>query len=160
TNFIGFGDWELVGFTNYIAVFSDPAILSGYTFTFGFAIVTVILGNVIAFLLAVALTSRIRLKTPLRAIFVIPMVISGIVIAFVFKFLFSNSVPAFGSAAGIGWLSESILANENLAWLGVVIVSTWQSIPGALLIYIAGLLSIPGEVYEAADIDGASAWVR
>jgi raffinose/stachyose/melibiose transport system permease protein len=160
TNFIGFGDWELVGFTNYIAVFSDPAVLSSYLFTFGFAFVTVILVNAIAFLLAVALTSRIRLKTPLRAIFVIPMVISGIVIAFVFKFLFSNSLPAFGAGTGIGWLQESILANENLAWIGVVIVTAWQSIPSALLIYIAGLLSIPGEVYEAADIDGANAWVR
>jgi raffinose/stachyose/melibiose transport system permease protein len=160
TNFIGFGDWQLVGFTNYIAVFSDPAILSSYLFTFGFAIVTVVLVNVIAFLLAVALTSRIRLKTPLRAVFVIPMVISGIVIAFVFKYLFANSLPALGSATGIGWLQESILANEDLAWTGIVIVSVWQSIPGALLIYIAGLLSIPGEVYEAADIDGASAWVR
>lgn len=160
TNFIGFGDWQLVGFTNYIAVFSDPAILASYLFTFGFAVVTVLIVNVIAFLLAVALTSRIRLKTPLRAIFVIPMVISGIVIAFVFKYLFANSLPALGAATGIGWLQESILANENLAWLGIVIVSAWQSVPGALLIYIAGLLSIPGEVYEAADIDGASAWVR
>ena len=160
TNFIGFGDWELVGLTNYIAVFSDPAILSSYLFTFGFALVTVIIVNVIAFLLAVALTSRIRLKAPLRAIFVIPMVISGIVIAFVFKYLFANSLPALGAVTGIPWLQESILANENLAWLAIVIVTAWQSIPGALLIYIAGLLSIPGEVYEAADIDGASAWVR
>ncbi|MBG6240241.1 raffinose/stachyose/melibiose transport system permease protein [Mycetocola sp. CAN_C7] len=160
TNFIGFGDWELVGFTNYIAVFSDPAILSSYLFTFGFSIVTVLIVNAIAFLLAVALTSRIRLKAPLRAIFVIPMVISGIVIAFVFKYLFSNSLPALGAATGIPWLQESILANENLAWIGIVIVTAWQSIPGALLIYIAGLLSIPGEVYEAADIDGASTWVR
>lgn len=160
TNFIGFGDWELVGLTNYIAVFSDPAILSSYLFTFGFALVTVLVVNVIAFLLAVALTSRIRLKTGLRAIFVIPMVIAGIVIAFVFKYLFSNSLPALGAATGIPWLQESILANESTAWLGIVVVSAWQSIPSALLIYIAGLLSIPGEVYEAADIDGASAWVR
>ena len=160
TNFIGFGDWELVGLTNYIAIFSDPAILSSYLFTFGFALVTVIVVNIIAFLLAVALTSRIRLKAPLRAIFVIPMVISAIVIAFVFKYLFSNSLPALGAAAGIPWLQESILANEDLAWVAIVIVTAWQSIPSALLIYIAGLLSIPGEVYEAADIDGASAWVR
>ena len=98
TNFIGFGDWEFIGLTNYIAVFSDPAILSSYLFTFGFAIVTVLLVNVIAFLLAIGLTSRIRLKTGLRAVFVIPMVISGIVIAFVFNFLFSNSLPALGSS--------------------------------------------------------------
>jgi raffinose/stachyose/melibiose transport system permease protein len=157
TNFIGFGEWEFIGFTNYIAAFSDPAILASYSFTFGFAIVTVLLVNVIAFLLAVGLTSRIRLKTGLRAVFVIPMVISGIVIAYVFNFLFSNSLPQFGASLGIPVLSESILANPDLAWLAIVIVTAWQSIPGTLLIYIAGLLSIPGEVYEAADIDGAGA---
>ncbi|RLQ86427.1 sugar ABC transporter permease [Mycetocola zhadangensis] len=160
TNFIGFGDWQLVGITNYIAVFSDPLILSSYLFTFGFAVVTVFVVNAIAFLLAVALTSRIRMKAALRAVFVIPMVISAIVIAYVFKYLFANSLPALGAATGIGWMQESILANENLAWVAIVIVTAWQSIPGALLIYIAGLLSIPGEVYEAADIDGASAWTR
>jgi raffinose/stachyose/melibiose transport system permease protein len=160
TNFIGFGDWEFIGITNYIAVFSDPAILASYGFTFGFAIVTVVLVNLIAFLLAVGLTSRIKLKTGMRAIFVIPMVISGIVIAYVFNFLFSNSLPALGTSLGLPWLQESILANPNLAWLAIVVVAAWQSIPGTLLIYIAGLLSIPGEVYEAADIDGASSWVR
>jgi raffinose/stachyose/melibiose transport system permease protein len=160
TDFIGFGDWEFIGLTNYIAAFSDPAILASYAFTFGFAIVTVLLVNLIAFLLAVGLTSRIRLKTGLRAVFVIPMVISGIVIAYVFNFLFSNSLPQFGAATGIPWLSESILANPDLAWLAIVIVTAWQSIPGTLLIYIAGLLSIPGDVYEAADIDGATPWVK
>jgi raffinose/stachyose/melibiose transport system permease protein len=160
TNFIGFGDWEFIGLTNYVAVFSDPAILASYVFTFGFAIVTVILVNVIAFLLAIGLTSRIKLKTTLRAVFVIPMVISGIVIAYVFNFLFSNSLPALGTALGIPFLQESVLANPNLAWLAIVVVATWQSIPATLLIYIAGLLSIPGEVYEAADIDGATSWYK
>ncbi len=155
TNSIGFGDWEFVGFTNYIAAFSDPAIVQSYLFTFGFAAVTVLVVNVAAFLLAVGLTSRIRMKTGLRTIFVIPMVISGIVIAYVFNFLFSNSLPALGQALGIGWLSESILANPDLAWIAIVIVTAWQAIPGTLLIYIAGLLSIPGEIYEAADLDGA-----
>jgi raffinose/stachyose/melibiose transport system permease protein len=155
TNSIGFGDWQFVGFINYIAAFSDPAIVQSYLFTFGFAAVTVVVVNAVAFLLAVGLTSRIRAKTALRTIFVIPMVISSIVIAFVFNFLFSNSVPALGQALGIGWLSESILANPDLAWVAIVIVTAWQAIPGTLLIYIAGLLSIPGEVYEAAAIDGA-----
>ncbi len=155
TDSIGFGDWEFVGLINYVAVFTDPAILQSYLFTFGFAAVTVIVVNVLAFLLAVGLVSRVRLKTGLRAIFVIPMVISGIIIAYVFNFLFSNSVPALGQAWGIPWLSESILANPDLAWVAIVIVTAWQAIPGTLLIYIAGLLSIPGDVYEAADIDGA-----
>lgn len=155
TNSIGFGEWEFIGLINYVAVFSDPAILQSYLFTFGFAAVTVIAVNALAFLLAVGLVSRVRLKTGLRAIFVIPMVISGIIIAYVFNFLFSNSVPALGQAWGIGWMSESILANPDLAWIAIVIVTAWQAIPGTLLIYIAGLLSIPGDVYEAAAIDGA-----
>ena len=155
TNSIGFGDWEFVGIINYVAVFTDPAILQSYVFTFGFAAVTVVVVNVLAFLLAVGLVSRVRLKTGLRTIFVIPMVISGIIIAYVFNFLFSNSVPALGQLWGVDWLSESILANPDLAWVAIVIVTAWQAIPGTLLIYIAGLLSIPGDVYEAADIDGA-----
>ncbi|MGC5170302.1 carbohydrate ABC transporter permease [Micromonospora sp. DT81.3] len=156
TNSIGLGEWKFIGLTNYVALFADPLVIQSYGFTFGFSLVTVVLVNIIALLLAVALTSRIRLKTPLRTIFVIPMVISAIVIAFVFKFLFSNSVPAFGTISGITWLQESILAKPDWAWLAIVIVTAWQAIPGALLIYIAGILSIPGEVYEAADIDGAS----
>src|SRR5699024_5298673 len=120
TNSVGFGDWDFIGLRNYIAHFQDPNILDAYVFTLGFALVTVIAANVIAFALALGLTSRIRFQTALRTIFVIPMVISGIIIAFVFKFLLSNSVPALGQALGVGFLSESILANEDLAWLGIV----------------------------------------
>lgn len=160
TNSVGFGDYEFIGLRNYIALFQDPNILSAYLFTLGFALITVIVVNVLAFALAVMLTSKIRFQTTLRTIFVIPMVISGIIIAFVFKFLLSNSLPALGTALGIDVLAEPILANENLAWLGIVIVTAWSSIPGAMLIYIAGLVTIPAELYEAASIDGASAWQR
>lgn len=156
TDSIGIGDWHFIGLTNYIALFSDPAILQSYLFTIGFSIATVIVVNVLAFLLAVGLTSRIRFKAGLRTIFVIPMVISGIIIAYVFNFLFSNSVPAAGTALGIPWLQTSILANPDFAWVAIVIVTAWQAIPGTLLIYIAGLLSVPADVYEAADLDGAS----
>jgi raffinose/stachyose/melibiose transport system permease protein len=156
TDSIGIGEWNFVGLTNYVALFSDPAILQSYLFTFGFSVATVIAVNAVAFLLAVGLTSRIRFKTGLRTIFVIPMVISGIIIAYVFNFLFSNSIPAAGSALGIGWLETSLLANPDLAWVAIVLVTAWQAIPGTMLIYIAGLLAVPGEVYEAADIDGAS----
>ncbi len=156
TDSIGIGTWKMIGLTNYIALFSDPAILQSYLFTFGFALATVLVVNVTAFLLAVGLTAKIRFKTGLRTIFVIPMVISGIIIAYVFNFLFSNSLPAAGSAVGISWLETSLLANPDLAWIAIVIVTAWQAIPGTLLIYIAGILSIPGDVYEAAAIDGAN----
>ncbi len=156
TNSIGIGESEFIGFLNYAVLFSDPAVLSSYGFTLGFSVVTVILVNLIAFFLALGLTSRIRFKNALRSTFVIPMVVSGIIIAYVFQFLFMNSVPAMGSALGIPFLETSILANPDLAWIGIVIVTAWQSIPGTHLIYIAAILSIPEELYEAADIDGAS----
>lgn len=160
TNSIGFGTWEFIGLNNYIALFQDPAILQSYAFTFGFAIVTVLAVNVLAFLLALGLTARVRALTTLRAVFVLPMVISGIVIAYVFNFLFSNSLPVLGTALGIPALSTSVLVNPDLAWIAIVIVTTWSAIPGTLLIYIAGLLAVPREVYEAADIDGASRFAR
>ncbi len=156
TNSMGFGDWDLVGVRNYIALFRDEGIVSSYLFTLGFALVTVVVVNAIGFALALGLTARIRLQSLLRTIFVLPMVISGIIIAFVFQFLFSNSLPAIGQALGIDMLSSSILANEDLAWIAIVIVTAWSTIPSTMLIYIAGLVTIPAEVYEAGAIDGAT----
>ncbi len=144
TDSVGFGEFRFTGLTNYVAVFSDPAILQAYLFTIGFSLVTVLVVNAIAFLLAIALTSKVRGKIALRAVFVLPMVISGIVIAYVFSFLFANSLPALATALGFAPLEQSILANPDLAWIAIVVVTAWQAIPSTLLIYIAGVLSIPG----------------
>ncbi len=158
TNSIGFGDFDWIGFRNYIALFHDENIVSSYGFTFLFAAVTVVLVNIIAFLLALGLTSKIKLKNPLRAMFVIPMVISAIIYSFVFRFLFNNSLPLLGQAIGSQTLSSSLLANQDWAWFAIVIVTVWGSVPATMLIYIAGLMTVPGEVYEASSIDGASPW--
>ncbi|MFC7457518.1 carbohydrate ABC transporter permease [Brachybacterium sp. GCM10030267] len=158
TDYVGFGEWKLLGLANYQALFSDPSILSSYSFTLGFALVTVVVTQTIALALAIALTKRVRFAAGLRTIFVIPMVVSGIVVAYVFNYLFSNTVPALATALGIGPLQESILGNPDLAWLSIVIVTAWQTVPGALLIYTAGLTSIPDDLYEASSLDGASTW--
>lgn len=158
TNSVGFGDFDFIGIRNFIAVFRDEGVLGAYGFTLVFSLVTVIVVNAVAFLLALGLTSRVRFRAALRTVFVIPMVISGIVIAFVFQYLFSNSLPLAGKSMGIEPLATSLLANPQLAWLAIVVVTAWQSIPSAMLIYIAGLLTVPAEVYEASSIDGASPW--
>jgi raffinose/stachyose/melibiose transport system permease protein len=158
TNYQGYGDYKFVGLTNYVALFSDPRILAAYGFTLGFSIVTVIVVNAIAMALAIGLNAKIKLKTSLRGVFFIPMVISGIVIAYVFNFLFSTSIPAIATGLGIAPLENSILADPRFAWLAIVIVTAWQAVPGAIIIYLAGLLAISSEVYEAASIDGAGAW--
>jgi raffinose/stachyose/melibiose transport system permease protein len=158
TNYAGYGDWHFIGLTNYAALFSDPRILQSYGFTIFFAVVATVVTNALALFLAIGLNAKITWKKSLRAIYFIPMVISGIVIAYVFNFLFSTTIPAI--AASIGWTAgqDSILANERWAWLAIVVVAAWQAIPGAMIIYLAGLLAIPEEVYEAAALDGAKSW--
>jgi raffinose/stachyose/melibiose transport system permease protein len=158
TTYVGYGTWSFLGLGNYTALVTDPTILQSYAFTIGFALVTVVVAQVIALALAIGLSRRIRFATSLRTVFVIPMVLSGIVVAYVFNFLFSNTLPALATAVGFAPLSESILGDPDLAWLAIVIVSAWQTIPGALLVYTGGLTAIPTDLYEASALDGAGAW--
>lgn len=159
TNSVGYGDWEMVGLNNYRVMFGDPTIISAYLFTIGFAMVTVLVVNATAMVLALGLNARIRFRTALRTVFFLPMVVSGIVIAYVFTHLFSTSLPTIMDRLGVsGPLSQSMLANPDLAWVALVIVTAWQAIPMALIIYMAGLQSVPEEVYEAAALDGATPW--
>ena len=160
TDYSGYGKWKWVGLANYQSLFHDSTILGSYRFTIGFSVVTTIVVNAIALALAIGLNSKIHLKKSLRSIFVVPMVLSGIIIAYVFQYIFSSAVPNI--ASNIGWTGgeQSLLANQHWAWLGVVSVTAWQAIPGALIIYLAGLLAIPADLYEAAAIDGAGAWRR
>src|SRR5579859_1747772 len=158
TNFVGYGAWHYVGFANYQAAFADPTIRDSYGFTLLFAVVACVVTNVVAMALAIALNSRIKWRAGFRTIFFMPMVISGLVISYVFTFIISTSVPIIAGEIHFAPLESSILANQHTAWLGVVFVASWQAIPGAIVIFLAGLTSIPTEVYEAASIDGASAW--
>jgi raffinose/stachyose/melibiose transport system permease protein len=86
------------------------------------------------------------------------MVLSALVVSFVFNYLFSNTLPVIADSLGVAPLATSILANENYAWLAIVLVTVWQAAPGATIIYLAGLQSVPSEVYEAADLDGAGSF--
>jgi raffinose/stachyose/melibiose transport system permease protein len=160
TNYVGYGAWHSIGFANYKAAFSDPTIRDSYGFTLLFAIVACIVTNVVAMALAIALNAKIRWRTGLRTIFFMPMVLSGLIVSYIFTFIISTSVPVISGVIHFAPLESNILANQHLAWLGVVFVASWVAIPGAIIIFLAGLTGIPTEVYEAASIDGASAWMK
>ncbi len=160
TDFVGYGSFHFIGLTNYAALFSDPNIRTSYGFTLAFALVTTVLVNVVALGIALGLASRIKFKLALRGIFFIPMVISGLVIAYVFNYLFSTSLPSIATAVGLGPLQTSVLTTPGGAFVAIVLVSIWQGAPGAIIIYLAGLLAIPEDVYEAGELDGASGWRR
>jgi raffinose/stachyose/melibiose transport system permease protein len=158
TNYVGYGSSKFIGIANYKAAFADPTIRDSYGFTLLFAVVACIVTNVVAMALALALNAKIRWRVGLRTIFFLPMVLSGLVVSYIFTFILSTSVPVIAGVIHFAPLESSILANQHTAWLGVVFVASWVAIPGAIIIFLAGLVSIPSEVYEAASIDGASAW--
>ena len=140
TNFKGFGTYDWVGFRNYMDLFTDSRIGGSYLFTFKLAIVATILTNVISLILALGLNSKIRAKSFFRAAYYI--------------------LPALGEMVGSPTLSQSLLSNENLAWFAIVIVCCWQNIAMNTIIYISGLQTVPEDVYEAGDLDGATGWKR
>lgn len=158
TNYAGYGEWNFVGLSNYVNLFKDDRIMDSYVFTILFAVTTTIVVNVGALFIALLLNSKIKYQTAFRGIFFIPNILSVLIVAYVFNYLLSNNLPLIGQALGIEWLSTSILTNPDLAWLGIVGVTAWQSIAFSVIIYLAGLQTVPGELYEAASLDGASPW--
>jgi raffinose/stachyose/melibiose transport system permease protein len=154
----GYGPYNLVGFRNYIALFTDPRVIHAYWFTFLIAGVATVLVNIVSLAIAVGLNGRIKWKTTLRGVYFIPNVLAILVVGYIFNYLFQNSLPAVASKLGIDFLSTSLLTKASTAWIGIVILAVWQSAAFNIIIYIAGLQTVPTEVYEAASIDGASAW--
>lgn len=160
TNYAGYGEWDFVGLSNYAALFRDDRVLDAYIFTFLFAIVATILTNAIALSIAVGLNANIRWRNTLRGIFFLPNVLPMLVVGYVFSFLFASALPVLGQSLGIEAISSNILGDEDRAWIGIVVVAVWQAAAFNIILYLAGLQTIPTEVYEAASIDGANPWRR
>ena len=158
TNFKGYGSYDWVGLRNYIDLFQDVRVGKSYLFTFKFAIVATIIVNIFSLILALGLNSKIRAKSALRGIYFIPNVLGGLVVGYIFSFIFTYILPAVGKALGIDFLSSSMLADTKSAWFAIVIVAAWQAIAMNTIIYISGLQTVPEEVYEASMLDGASKW--
>lgn len=160
TNFAGFGEWEFVGLRNYRALLVDNRVRSSYLFTLQFAVASTILINVIALGIAMGLNARIKFRTTLRGIFFLPNILAVLVVGYIFQYLFTFSLPAIGQALGLDALASSILADPDLAWVGIVVFAVWQATAFAVILYLAGLQTIPEDLYEAAAIDGANAWQK
>ena len=155
TNYRGYGSWDFVGLRNYFDLFTDSRVWNSYFFTFKYAIVGTILVNVISLLMGLALNSKIRFKSTLRGIYFVPNILGGLIVGYIFSFIFTYIIPSVGETFNIEWIKNSILADERYAWIGVLIVGVWQAVAMNTIIYISGLQTIPEDVYEASRIDGA-----
>lgn len=141
-------DARFIGIGNYIAAFQDKMFLHSFQFTAGFAIVTVIIINVVAFGLALLLTKELKGTNIFRTVFFMPNLIGGIVLGYIWQLIFAGILVKFDTALNL---------NATLGFWGLVILVSWQQIGYMMIIYIAGLQSIPQDVMEAAQIDGATA---
>ncbi len=148
TKFTTVTDAKWVGIKNYATAFKDSTFTHSFWFTAAFAVVTLILINVIAFALAMALTKKRRGTNVFRTVFFMPNLIGGIVLGYIWQLIFSGILVHFNTALNL---------NAKLGFWGLVILVCWQQIGYMMIIYIAGFQSIPGDVLEAAEIDGANA---
>ncbi|MBU2664309.1 sugar ABC transporter permease [Actinoplanes bogorensis] len=152
-------DSQFIGFDNYVTFFQEPALVSGLWHTVVYAVVTSGLKVVLGLGLAVLLTSQIIGRGYLRSVVFFPVLVSTIGVGLTFTILMDpedgliNESLALLGIQGPGWLTD-----PSYALLSVALVDVWKGVGLATLIYIAGIVSIPQEYFEAARVDGASAW--
>jgi len=165
--YLTFTNWDgisttssLVGFENYVAVFKDAVFWKSFLLTLKYVFISVALINVVAFLLAYVLTRGLKGQSIFRAGFFIPNLVGGIVLGFVWQFIFSNVLVYLGKEWGIPLFSSSWLADPDKAFWSMIIVTVWQYAGYMMVIYVAGLMNVPKDILEAASIDGASLWTK
>lgn len=147
-------DWEWVGFKNYTKIFVvngtvDTTFIHSIWYTALFTVVSVLIINIVSFAIAMALTKGIRGTNLFRTVFFLPNLIGGIVLSYVWLMIFNSILQNY---------SKTIVSSEWSAFWGLIVVVCWQQIGYMMIIYIAGIQNIPGELIEAAKIDGANRW--
>lgn len=161
--YLSLSDWDgisntyaFVGAKNYLAAFSDTQFWSSFSITIKFVVFAVLFTNVIAFMLALLLSRKMNGSNFFRASFFAPNLIGGIILGLIWRFIFNEGLPAFSEKLNISVFADSFLSSPQKAVWALVIVFVWQMSGYMMIIYIAGLASVPKELVEAAEIDGAT----
>ncbi len=156
TDWDGFESTKFVGISNYTKSFQDPTFWSTLRFTALFVVVSLIAVNVVAFGLALIVTSKLRSKNILRTFFFVPNLIGGVILGVIWQFIFNSALVSLANKYDWTLFKESWLQDTNKAFWALIIVTVWQSSGYMMIVYITGLISIETEVLEASQIDGAS----
>ncbi len=145
--FMLISDAKLIGFGNYLNAFRDSSFRHAFWYTALFAITSLVIINVLAFIVAYFLTQGIRGSNLFRTVFFMPNLIGGIVLGYIWSMIFDGILSR---------MNTSILLESKYGFWGLIILMCWQQIGYMMIIYIAGLQNVPGEMLEAARIDGAT----
>lgn len=143
-------DARFIGLGNYRRALADTQFLHSFWFTVAFALVSILLINVIAFVMALLLTRKLKGTNVFRTVFFMPNLIGGIVLGYIWQILINGVLSLAG---------RPLLAlNSAAGYWGLIILMCWQQIGYMMIIYIAGLQAVPDDLMEAAQIDGATGW--
>ncbi len=145
-----------VGFANYSTIFSEAGFQHAFLITVAFTVLNVIAVNVVAFLLALLVTSEVKGRNVLRAGFFVPNLIGGIVLGSIWQFIFAQILPAIGKATGLVGLQSNLISNPDTVLFTMVTVNTWQYAGYIMMIYVAAIQGISKSVIEASQVDGAN----
>ena len=162
TDWTGIGTFHWIGFDNFVKIFQDPTKIGALGNTLFLAIASVILTNVLGLGIALGLNRLVKTRYTLRVLFFMPAVLSPLAVSYIWKFIFDYNGPinAVLNAVGLQSWVRPWLADPSLAIWAVLVVLVWQQTGFAMVIYMAGLASVPPEIEEAAAIDGANLWQR
>ncbi|WP_410770944.1 carbohydrate ABC transporter permease [Fontibacillus sp. BL9] len=161
--YYAFTDWngisrqaDGVGLRNFIHVFTkDPAFLNSFWFTAKFTVLGVLLTNVVGFALAYFLTKRLYTRNVMRTVFFMPHVIGGLLLGFIWQFIFVRGFASIGGATGLSFFELPWLGTEATSFWAIVIVFVWQNAGYLMVIYISAINNVPKNLIEAAKVDGA-----
>lgn len=151
-------NYNIIGLKNYVDVFSDSTFVDSLLKTFIYVFFVVVLSNVLGIILALLLTAGIRMQSIFRTCFFASNMIGGIVMGYIWNYIFSFAMTKIGEMTSIGILETSWLTNPVMAMVALIVVTVWQLSGYLMVIYVAGFSNIPSEIIEAARIDGTNSW--
>lgn len=166
--FYSFYQWDgivanpkvFVGLDNYLKLINDTRFLNSALVTLKFTVIAVISVNVLGLTLAMLVTSKLKSANLARAMFFMPNLIGGLILGYIWQFIFTDVFRLLGEMTGFEGIFFNWLLSKDHALYALVFVFTWQMAGYMMIIYIAGIQSVPGDIIEAAKIDGANFWQR
>ncbi|WP_285115608.1 sugar ABC transporter permease [Leifsonia sp. fls2-241-R2A-40a] len=160
TNWSGLGPFDFVGLQNFVKIFKTPELIGSLWNTLFLAFGFLVLTNILGLLFALALNRTLKSRYVLRTLIFMPVVVSPIAVSYIWKFIFDYNGPLNQALTAVGVPKQNWLADPTLAIWCVLVVLVWQNIGFVMVIYLAGLATVPIEMEEAAALDGASPFRR